>query len=90
MLDLKFIRFETSAIWWAQIIKTVGGITLVLATKELLRAPLDAIFNGHLAARSVRYFLIVIVGGVIWPLSFKWFSTLGKKKTEENNNGIQC
>ncbi len=80
--DLKWIHFETKAVWWAQILKAVGGIALVLATKELLRAPLDALFGGDLIARSVRYFLIVIVGGILWPLTFKWFSRLGKNKNK--------
>jgi undecaprenyl-diphosphatase len=79
-LDLKYIRFTTKAIWWAQGLKAVGGIALVLIVKEGLRAPIDAIFSGALIARSVRYFLIVIAGGVLWPLTFKWFSTLGNKK----------
>lgn len=78
-VDLKWTRFETDAVWWAQILKVVGGLLLVLATKELLRAPLDALFGGHLAARSVRYFLIVIVGGVLWPMTFRYFAKLGKK-----------
>lgn len=78
--DRKWINFDTKAVWWVQIIKTVGGILLVLATKELLRAPLDALFGGHLAARSVRYFLIVVVGGILWPMTFKFFSKLGKKQ----------
>ena len=77
--DQKWIHFDTKAVWWAQILKTVGGILLVLATKELLRAPLDALFGGHLAARSVRYFLIVVVGGILWPMTFKFFAKLGKK-----------
>ena len=38
-------------------------------------------------ARLVRYFLMVIVGGVLWPMTFKYFAKLGKKK-EENKNGI--
>ena len=80
LVDRKWINFHTSAVWWAQIIKTVGGILLVLATKELLRAPLDALFGGHLAARSVRYFLIVVVGGILWPMTFKFFAKLGKKE----------
>ena len=53
---------------------------LVLAAKELLRAPIDALFGGHLAARSVRYFLIVVVGGVLWPMTFRYFAKLGKKE----------
>ncbi len=80
-VDLKWIRFDTSAVWWVQILKAVGGILAVLAVKELLRAPLDALFGGHLAARSLRYFLMVLVGGVLWPLTFGWFSRLGKGKT---------
>ncbi len=79
-LDLKVISFSTKAVWWAQILKAVGGIALVLIVKEGLRAPIDAVFSGSLIARSVRYFLIVIAGGVLWPLTFKWFSKLGNKK----------
>lgn len=82
IVDRKWINFDTGAVWWAQILKTVGGILLVLATKELLRAPLDALFGGHLAARSVRYFLIVVVGGILWPMTFKFFSKLGNKSAE--------
>ena len=79
VVDRKWINFDTKAVWWVQIIKTVGGILLVLAAKELLRAPLDALFGGHLAARSVRYFLIVVVGGILWPMTFKFFAKLGNK-----------
>ena len=77
--DLKWIRFETKAVWWAQIIKAVGGLGLVLAVKELLRAPLEALLGNLLVARGVRYFLIVLVGGLLWPMTFRFFSTLGKK-----------
>ena len=70
-VDLKWIHFETKAAWWAQIIKVVGGLALVLAAKELLKAPLDTIFDGHLAARAVRYFLMVVVGGILWPMTFR-------------------
>ncbi len=81
-LDRKYISFPTKAVWWAQIIKIVGGIALVLAVKELLRSPIDAIFGGHLIARAVRYFLMVLVGGAIWPLTFKWFSKIDKNIKE--------
>ncbi len=85
VVDCRWLHFETKAVWWAQIAKTVGGILLVLAAKELLRTPLDAAFGGHLAARSVRYFLVVVVGGILWPMTFKFFAKLGKsaKKREQ-------
>ena len=78
--DLKWIKFETKAVWWAQVLKVLGGLVAVLLVKELLRAPLDALFDGHLVARSIRYFLMVVVAGVIWPMTFKFFGKLGKKK----------
>ena len=78
-VERKWIKFPTEAVWWVQIIKVVVGLLLVLAVKELLRAPLDALFGGHLIARSVRYFCVVIAGGVLWPLSFRWLSKIGRK-----------
>ncbi len=79
-LDLHYIKFKTKAVWWVQIIKAAGGLLLVLAAKELLRFPLDALLPKDTWARMVRYFLIVIVGGGLWPMTFKYFSKLGGKK----------
>ncbi len=77
-LEKKYINFTESAVWWAQILKVILGLGIVLAVKEGLRAPLDALFAGHLAARAVRYFLIVMVAGALWPLTFRFFAKLGK------------
>ncbi len=77
--DEKKLRFTTQAVWWAQLLKILFGLAAVLAVKEGLRAPLEALFAGHLAARAVRYFLIVIMAGIVWPLSFRWFGKLGRK-----------
>ncbi len=79
-IEKKYIQFDERAVWWVQLIKIVVGLGLVLAVKEGLRGPLDAIFAGHLAARAVRYFLIVMVAGLLWPMCFRFFSGLGKSK----------
>ena len=79
-LEKKYLNFSEKAVWWVQIVKILVGLALVLAVKEGLRAPLDALFAGHLAARAVRYFLIVIVAGLLWPISFRFLSDLGKKR----------
>ena len=81
--DEKKLHFDTKAVWWAQIIKVVLGLLAVLAVKEGLRSPLEALFGGALIARAVRYFLIVLTAGILWPLSFRFFGKLGKKKAEE-------
>ena len=79
-VDSKWIHFQTKAAFWVQLIKVVVGLLLVLAVKEGLRAPLDALFAGHLVARAVRYALLVIVAGNVWPLTFRWLSRLGEVK----------
>jgi len=79
-LETKYVKFETKAVWWAQILKVIGGLLVVLAVKEGLRSPLEALFHGHMLARAVRYGLIVIAAGAVWPVTFRWFSKLGAKK----------
>ena len=78
-VDEKWLRFPTEAVWWAQIIKIAVGLLLVLAVKSGMKTVLDGLF-GELTGRAVRYFLIVIVAGIVWPLSFKRFSKLGRKE----------
>ena len=82
-LDKKYIQFSVKAVWWVQILKVVLGLAVVLLVKEGLRSPLDALFAGHLAARAVRYFLIVVVAGALWPLSFGFLARLGDRKKGE-------
>ena len=78
--DEKWLHFEVKASLIGQILKVVLGLLAVLLVKEGLRAPLNALFGGHMAARAVRYFLIVIAAGIVWPLTFRFFEKLGKKE----------
>jgi len=80
ILERKYVDFKTEAVWWAQILKAVLGLGVVLLVKEGLRSPLELVFGGPLIARAVRYFLIVVVAGFLWPMSFRWFSKMGAKK----------
>lgn len=76
ILDRKVIKFETSGRWYAQIIKLILGLLGILVIKSGLSAPLTALFGNEYVARAVRYFLIVMFAGSVWPLTFKWFSKL--------------
>ena len=76
IIDSKFINFDTKGNWYSQIIKLALGLVGVLAIKSGLSAPLTALFGNEFVARAVRYFLIVLFAGAVWPLTFKWFSTL--------------
>ena len=75
-IDRKYIRFNTSARWYAQIVKLLVGLIGVLAIKAGLSTPLNLIFGSEMIGRAVRYFLIVIFAGIVWPLTFKFFADL--------------
>ena len=75
-LDSKFIHFETEGRWYAQLLKLVLGLGGVLIIKSGLSSPLVSLFGNEYIARAVRYFLIVLFAGGIWPLTFKWFKKL--------------
>ena len=79
IVDEKWLNFSTKAVWWAQVLKVLIGLVLVLAVKSGLKSPLNALL-GESVGRAARYFLLVIVAGVVWPLSFKWFAKLGNKE----------
>lgn len=78
-IDTKYVRFPTQAVWWAQIIKVVVGLAILLALKSVLKAPLLALFGGHSVAHGVRYFIVILFAGIVWPMTFKFFAKLGKE-----------
>ena len=77
VLDDRFIHFQVDAVWWAQILKVVLGLTLIIGVRVGLKAPLQAIMPEFPAA-AVRYFFMVFFAGAVWPLTFPWFRKLGK------------
>ena len=79
LADRRWLNFSVEAKWWVQIIKVAAGLALVLAVKEGLRAPLELILPVY-PARAVRYFLIVLTAGTLWPMSFQYLSKFGVKK----------
>ena len=78
-IDTKYIKFDTKAVWWAQIIKLGVGFGILLGIKSGIKAPLHAIMNANIAD-GLRYFLMTAFAGCVWPLTFKFFGKLGKKK----------
>lgn len=80
LLDRRYIHFETQAVWWVQVIKVVVGMALLLAIKSGLKAPLLVLLGHEGLAGGVRYFLLVLVAGAVWPLVFRPMSKWGKGK----------
>ena len=70
-LERRYVRFETKAPWWAQILKCALGLALVMGLRMALKGPLNALFGGHHIADAVRYMLMVLAAILLWPLTFK-------------------
>lgn len=77
-IEKKYVRFEVRAVWYAQVLKVGLGLGLVVAVKTLLKAPLHAVLPAG-PADAVRYFLLVMLAGCVWPMTFRYFSRLGKQ-----------
>lgn len=75
--EKKWVNFSTEGTWWLQLIKVALGLALVLVVKAGLKAPLNLLF-GELPGRAVRYFLIVLVAGLLWPMTFQFWNKLRK------------
>lgn len=66
-VDRNYVKSETKAVWWFQIIKVVVGLALVLAIKEGMKPLMTLIFDDHPVSSAIRYFMIVLFAGLIWP-----------------------
>jgi len=76
--DEKYFRFDTHAVWWAQVLKLVLGLGLVVGIKSGLKPLLNAVIPDM--ADVVRYFVVVLTVGIVWPLSFRFWKHLGRNK----------
>ena len=65
--------------FWGQVLKLVLGLALIVAIKAGLKPLLVTLFAGSQAESFVRYFVIVIFAGIVWPLTFPFFANIGKK-----------
>ena len=80
VLDGKWLNFPTEAPLWGQGIKLAMGLILTVAVKSLLKEPLLALCGGHDLGNLIRYFLMVLVAGGLWPLSFHFFAKQGMER----------
>jgi len=79
-IDNKYINFQTESVWWIQILKLVIGLIPILVIKSVLKTPLYSIVGNELLADGIRYFLIAIFAGFVWPFTFKYWNKLSKKQ----------
>lgn len=79
-LDDRYVHFDTKAVWWAQILKALGGAAMVMAVRLGLKPVLNAALGDAPVSSAIRYFLMALLAGGVWPMTFGFFGRLGKKK----------
>lgn len=78
-LDSHRLHFDTRAPLLGQVLKLTLGLALVAGVKAALKPLLYALLPTG-PADCLRYFLVVLLAGCVWPLSFPYFARLGKNK----------
>ena len=78
-IDSKFVNFTVEADFIAQALKFGLGLIPLILIKSALKQPLLALCGGHFVADGIRYLLIGVFAGIVWPLTFKFFAKIGKK-----------
>lgn len=79
-IDHKKLHYKVEAPLPGQILKVVLGLACVLAIKEGLKFVLHAAFGEDAYFTDViRYFVIVVFAGTVWPMTFPLFQKIGKK-----------
>ena len=79
LVDRKTLRFETRAPLLGQILKFVLGLALVAGIKAALKPLFYAVLPSGLAD-CLRYYLVVLLAGIVWPRTFSFWAKLGAKK----------
>ena len=78
-LDRRYIRFDTRAVWWVQLLKVVLGLALLMGIRAGLKAPLLALLHSPGVAGAVRYGIMVLFAGALWPAAFRYMARWGRK-----------
>lgn len=84
-IEERHTDFRVDGVWWAQVLKTVLGLGLILALRAGLKAPLQTLIPEHWDT-AARYCIIVVFAGAVWPLTFPWFARLGKTGLDEKRS----
>lgn len=79
-IDSKYINFDTKATFIGQVLKLFLGLIIVVALKEGLKPLLKIVMGETLFTNTIRYFVIVVFAGAVWPLTFKKLSSVAKSK----------
>ena len=78
-VDERYLHYDTRAPLPGQLCKVALGLAVILAIKSGLKGPNNPLFQGDPLGDGVRYCLVALFGGLVWPLTFPLWKKLGRK-----------
>ena len=92
-VDDCWLHYDTKAVWWAQILKVIGGCVVVLGLMMGIQkvlgyvSPRDFTLAELTVENATRMGCIaclsdlaaLIAGAALWPATFRWFGRLGRR-----------
>ncbi len=82
-VDDRYTHFETRAVWWAQLLKLAIGFGVIVGLRMGLKPLFNLAFGEDaMFASALRYFIMAVAGGVLWPMTFRFWGSLGKNERE--------
>ena len=86
-VDERYIRYDIQAPLLGQICKVGLGLAVILGLKAGLKAPIQQLVQGDPIGDGIRYCLIALFGGLVWPLTFPFWKKIGhsSKKTPKED-----
>jgi hypothetical protein len=82
-VDWKKLHFSEKAPLLGQICKIVIGLLLVVGIQKGLK-PVFKRISEEPYWDAIRYFLVVVFAGAIWPITFPIWQKVGVKKTSKS------
>ena len=89
-VDERVLHYDVKAVWWAQVLKIIGGSVIVLGVQLTVQKVLGYSSSALTMENITRMGIIaalanllsMLAGMVCWPMTFRWFAKLGKEKVQ--------
>lgn len=77
LCDARLLHYDERAPLPGQICKVVLGLALLLSLRAGLKTLLFSVTGGAVWSNAIRYFIMVVFAGCLWPGTFPYFAHLG-------------
>lgn len=82
LIDRCWVKYETKAPLWAQVIKVVVGIALMQTVDNWLAGILPAVFGDSLLLGGIRTFLLLVLLLGFYPFTFRIYKRFGNQSSD--------